>query len=177
MAPIQVSGWLEVWGQLRSIDKDPRSPAEEDCLRPSLPVDGRCTKNWGLSAVATVGPNSERRIITAQQPFMLEHGTFVLGKTHERVALPIIEGAECLAARVEGRSSYSRFGLLMHFTAPTIHAGFDGTITLEFCNLGPAIIALYPRAPICQLIVERVEGTPFRNDSQFQGQKDAGGVF
>lgn len=122
------------------------------------------------------GPYSERRKITTEQPFMLAPGKLVLGKTHERVALPIKADGVCLAARIEGRSSYARCGLLVHFTAPTIHAGYDGAITLELCNLGRASIALYPGAPICQLIVETVFGIPFRNDSQFQGQKDPGGT-
>ena len=65
--------------------------------------------------------------------------------------------------------------MLVHFTAPTIHAGFAGTITLELINLGPCNISLYPGAPICQLIVEEVKGTPVRNDSPFQGQSKAGG--
>jgi len=64
----------------------------------------------------------------------------------------------------------------VHFTAPTIHAGFSGTITLELINLGPLDIALFPQMPICQLIVEQVHGVPFRNDSQFQGQQSAGGA-
>lgn len=66
-------------------------------------------------------------------------------------------------------------GLLVHFTAPTIHSGFADTITLELINLGPFSITLYPRAPICQLIVEAVKGVPLRNDSQFQGQRAPGG--
>jgi len=75
-----------------------------------------------------------------------------------------------------GESSYARCGLLIHVSAPIIHAGFEGTITLELCNLGPQAISLYPGMPICQLIVEEVRGTPFRNDSQFQGQRAPGGV-
>ena len=51
----------------------------------------------------------------------------------------------------------------------------NGTITLEFYNMGPINISLYPRSPICQLIVEAVLGIPFRNDSQFQGQQAPGG--
>jgi dCTP deaminase len=77
---------------------------------------------------------------------------------------------------VEGKSSYARCGLLVHFTAPTIHAGFSGTITLELINFGPLKIELYPDMPICQLIVEQVSGMPFRNDSQFQGQSRPGGT-
>jgi len=122
------------------------------------------------------GPNCEKRTITEEQPFVLKPNKLVLGKTLERVELPISSEKDgSLAARVEGKSSYARCGLLVHFTAPTIHAGFAGTITLELINLGPLDIALYPSMPICQLIIERVSGIPFRNDSQFQGQSNPGG--
>jgi len=59
----------------------------------------------------------------------------------------------------------------VHFTAPTIHAGFDGRITLEMKGLGDYPIVLYPGLPIAQLIIEQVAGTPFENKSQFQGQR------
>lgn len=65
--------------------------------------------------------------------------------------------------------------MLVHFTAPTIHAGFNGTITLEIMNLGHYSIVLTPLMPICQLIIEEVRGVPFRNDSQFHGQSRAAG--
>lgn len=119
----------------------------------------------------------EHRQITDDQPYPLKPRQFVLGQTIERVALPVSPdgSAPCLAARVEGRSSFARCGLLVHFTAPTIHAGFDGHITLEMCNFGPYPVLLYPRLAICQLIVERVDGVPFRNDSEFQGQSAPGG--
>lgn len=123
------------------------------------------------------GPNSESRVITDDQPFSLAPGKFVLGKTLERVSLPLTGlSGPVLAARVEGKSSYARCGLLVHFTAPTIHAGFNGTITLELINLGSIPVMLYPGAPICQLILEEVQGQPFRNDSQFQDQSRAGGA-
>ena len=132
--------------------------------------------NLGRGGFANLfGPNSISRKITNDQPFVLAPNRLVLGRTLERVELPIGADGECLAARVEGKSSYARCGLLVHFTAPTIHAGFSGKIALELCNLGPARISLYPNTPICQLIVETVKGVPFRNDSQFQGQQDAAG--
>ncbi len=121
------------------------------------------------------GQNSETRTLSQEQPFVLRPNRLVLGRTRERVELPILDGQQTLAARVEGKSSYARCGLLVHFTAPTIHAGFAGTITLELINLGPCNISLYPDAPICQLIIETVLGTPFRNESQFQGQLAPGG--
>jgi dCTP deaminase len=121
------------------------------------------------------GENSETHTLSEEQPFSLKPNKLVLGKTLEKVTFPIIENAPCLAARVEGKSSYARCGLLVHFTAPAIHAGFAGTITLELINLGTIPIILYPHIPICQLIIEQVDGVPFRNDSQFQGQSRVGG--
>jgi dCTP deaminase len=123
-------------------------------------------------------PHSRSVTITEQQPFMLEPRQLVLAKTREKVTFPLLCDKDkcCLAARVEGKSSFARCGLLVHFTAPTIHAGFSGTITLELINFGILTIGLYPGMPICQLIVEQVHGIPFRNDSQFQNQNLAGGT-
>ncbi len=122
------------------------------------------------------GPNSEHRALAEDQPYALNPHKLVLARTLEVIELPIVPGGPWLAARIEGRSSYARCGLLVHFTAPTIHAGFAGSITLELINLGPIPILLYPGAPICQLIVEEVKGLPLRNDSQFQGQSSASGA-
>lgn len=108
--------------------------------------------------------------------YSLGPGLFVLGNTVETVHLPMREGRPVYAARVEGRSSFARCGLLIHFTAPTIHAGFDGTITFEIMNFGKNDIMLYPDLEIAQLIFERVEGMPARNNSQFQGQRTPPGT-
>ncbi|MEX0783635.1 MAG: dCTP deaminase [Dehalococcoidia bacterium] len=114
--------------------------------------------------------------------FKLSPAMFVLGLTEEGVTLPLPEDVSadarakgCLAARVEGKSSLARYGLLVHFTAPTIHAGFDGHIALEIMNLGPAPILLTPSMQICQLIIEQVHGEPQAAGSQFHGQMDAAG--
>lgn len=123
-----------------------------------------------------LGKNTERRTLEEGECYTLQPGKFVLGKTLEKVELPIRGNGPWLAARVEGRSSFARCGLLVHFTAPTIHSGFQGTITLEMMNLGRYPISLYPHIPICQLIVELVNEKPFRNDSQFQEQSDPTGL-
>jgi len=102
--------------------------------------------------------------------YALQPNDFVLGQTFEYLELPIIGDKPALAARIEGKSSFARCGLLVHFTAPTVHAGFKGTLTLEMKNLGNSPITLYPEMPICQLIVEVVAGTPVENPGQFQGQ-------
>ena len=107
---------------------------------------------------------------------------FILGQTLEvvRLRLPADLGGSAatkpaLAARVEGKSSRARFGLLVHFTAPTIHAGWQGRITLEMMCLGAMPLKLYPGLPICQLIIEEVSGGPTRGVSQFQHQRTPSG--
>lgn len=64
----------------------------------------------------------------------------------------------------------------MHFTAPTIHAGFAGTIALEIINLGPLALVLRPALRICQLVVETVVGEPVGKLSQFKGQARPSGA-
>jgi dCTP deaminase len=67
-------------------------------------------------------------------------------------------------------------GLLVHFTAPTIHNTFDGAITLEIMNFGVYPIVLTLDRPICQLLVEEVIGEPDEYMSQFQGQRRPAGT-
>jgi dCTP deaminase len=102
--------------------------------------------------------------------YTLQPRKFILGQTLEQVALPIRENRPSFAARIEGRSSFARIGLLVHFTAPTIHAGFSGKIALEMINLADYPITLYPGVEICQLIIEQLVSTPFQNPSEFQNQ-------
>lgn len=129
------------------------------------------------SLATFIAQNSKRLKLDPDSPYQLKHGTFILGRTREYVSLPIIEcGETCLAARIEGKSSRARCGLLVHFTAPTVHPGFEGTLTLEMINLGPAPILLIPGMPIAQLIVEEVRGIPVQNPSQFHGQSSPEGV-
>jgi dCTP deaminase len=78
--------------------------------------------------------------------FMLHPGEFVLGSTLERVALP-----DDLVARLEGKSSLGRLGLLIHSTAGYIDPGFEGTITLELSNVARLPISIHPGMPIGQI--------------------------
>ncbi len=98
----------------------------------------------------------------------------LLAITQERLCL---RTGSRLAARVEGRSSFARLGLLVHLTAPTIHAGYQGRITLEMINFGPFYLRLVPtRTRICQLIFERLETDPEGEPATaFQGQETPAG--
>jgi dCTP deaminase len=110
--------------------------------------------------------------------YALQPGKFVLGITLEKIQLPIRKGRPSLAARIEGKSSFARCGLLVHFTAPTIHAGFGdpSPIVLELSNLGTNPITLYNEMRIAQLIVELVAGEPIPKESQFQHQQEPTGA-
>jgi dCTP deaminase len=83
--------------------------------------------------------------------FMLHPGEFVLGTTLERVAVP-----DDLVARIEGKSSLGRLGLIIHSTAGFIDAGFDGHVTLELTNIATLPITLYPNMKIGQVSFMRM---------------------
>lgn len=78
--------------------------------------------------------------------FILHPGEFVLGSCLERIALPAD-----LVARLEGKSSLGRLGLLIHSTAGFVDAGWDGHLTLELSNVANLPIALYPGMKIGQI--------------------------
>jgi len=80
------------------------------------------------------------------EPFVLHPGEFVLGSTYEQVTLP-----DDVAARVEGKSSLGRLGLLTHATAGFVDPGFSGHVTLELSNVATLPIKLWPGMKIGQL--------------------------
>lgn len=98
----------------------------------------------------------------------IKPGELVLGATLETVTLP--ESGR-LAARVEGKSTPSRLGFVVHMTAPTIHCGFDGKIVLEMFNFGQYPIRLTHQMRVCQLIFEELGEEPNRpQQTQYRGQ-------
>ena len=106
------------------------------------------------------------------EPFILHPGEFVLGSTLERVTLP-----DDLVARLEGKSSLGRLGLLIHSTAGFIDPGWDGHVTLELSNVANLPITIYPEMKIGQLsFVQMAEPTdhPYGSSglgSKYQGQR------
>jgi len=105
-------------------------------------------------------------------PFILHPGEFVLGSTHEVVSLP-----DDIAARVEGKSSLGRLGLLTHATAGFVDPGFSGHVTLELANVATLPIKLYPGMKIGQLCFFRLSSPaqhPYGSEkygSRYQGQR------
>jgi dCTP deaminase len=95
--------------------------------------------------------------ITSLHNHTINQNDFILAWTRETIYLPVTSR---FAARIEGKSGLARLGLVVHLTAPTIHAGFKGQIQLEMVNLGPNEIILDVGMPICQLIFEMTLGTP-----------------
>jgi dCTP deaminase len=110
--------------------------------------------------------------VVGDEAFILHPGEFVLGSTLERVRLP-----DDLVARLEGKSSLGRLGLLIHSTAGFIDPGFDGHVTLELSNVANLPITIYPEMKIGQLsfmqLAEPAE-RPYGTDgmgSKYQGQR------
>lgn len=110
--------------------------------------------------------------IAEEDVFVLHPGEFVLGSTAERVSLP-----DDLVARLEGKSSLGRLGLLIHSTAGFVDAGWDGHLTLELSNVANLPITLYPGMKIGQISFLRMTtpaDTPYGSSavgSKYQGQR------
>jgi dCTP deaminase len=106
------------------------------------------------------------------EPFILHPGEFVLGSTYELVSLP-----DDIAARLEGKSSLGRLGLLTHSTAGFIDPGFSGHVTLELSNVATLPIKLWPGMKIGQLCYFRLSSpaeNPYGSSvygSRYQGQR------
>lgn len=105
--------------------------------------------------------------------FLVHPGEFVLATTLEHVEIP-----DDLLARLEGRSSIGRIGIVIHSTAGYIDPGFKGKITLEISNLGRIAVALYPRMRICQIAFEEMSspvrsGYGEKHGAKYQGQSVA----
>ncbi|MDQ6753104.1 MAG: dCTP deaminase [Actinomycetota bacterium] len=110
--------------------------------------------------------------VAAEEPFILHPGEFVLGSTYEAVTLP-----DDVAARLEGKSSLGRLGLLTHSTAGFIDPGFSGHVTLELSNVATLPIKLWPGMKIGQMCFFRLSSPaehPYGTGeygSRYQGQR------
>lgn len=110
--------------------------------------------------------------VAADEPFILHPGEFVLGSTFEFVSLP-----DDIAARLEGKSSLGRLGLLTHSTAGFVDPGFQGHVTLELSNVATLPIKLWPGMKIGQLCFFQLSSAsenPYgsaKYGSRYQGQR------
>ncbi|HSM00974.1 MAG TPA: dCTP deaminase [Acidimicrobiia bacterium] len=118
-------------------------------------------------------PDLTTEVVTEMDvPFVLHPGQFVLGSTLEVVGL-----GDDIVARLEGKSSLGRLGLLIHSTAGFVDPGFEGHLTLELSNVANLPIAIYPAMKIGQLSFYDLT-TPAENPygsrtagSKYQGQR------
>lgn len=155
-------------------------PLDETCIQPSsvdLHVDGlfRVFRNHTTPFIDPKQPQddlTELVEVDDDGAFVLHPGEFVLGSTLEHVGLP-----DDLVARLEGKSSLGRLGLLIHSTAGFVDCGFRGHLTLELSNVANLPIAIYPGMKIGQISFLRMTtaaDVPYGSDatgSKYQGQR------
>ena len=155
-------------------------PYFEDCVQPSS-IDIHLDSKFLLFNRAKHGVIDVRQKqdglmtpveISADEPFILHPGEFVLGSTLEWIKMP-----NDIAARIEGKSSLGRLGLLIHSTAGYVDPGWEGNLTLELSNVSPLPIMLYYKMKIGQISftqmttpVDRPYGSKGLG-SHYQGQK------
>jgi dCTP deaminase len=156
-------------------------PFDEDLIQPSS-VDVRVDRRFRVfhnSRYAFIDVRKQMEDLTElvevgeDEPFILHPGEFVLGQTLEHVTLP-----DDLVARLEGKSSLGRLGLLIHSTAGFVDSGFSGNLTLELSNVANLPITIYHGMPIGQISFMRMDGPVERpygsreNRSKYQGQAE-----
>ena len=134
-------------------------PFDESMIQPAS-VDVRIDRFFRLfdnHKYAHIDPSKDQSELThlvevdPNEPFILHPGEFVLGATYEKVTLPAD-----IAARLEGKSSLGRLGLLTHSTAGFIDPGFSGHVTLELSNMATLPIMLWPGSKVGQLCFFRL---------------------
>jgi dCTP deaminase len=154
-------------------------PLDDTCIQPSsvdLHVDRyfRLFRNHTQRVIdvkENQGDLTELVEVPDGEALILHPGEFVLGSTLERVALPVD-----LVARLEGKSSLGRLGLLIHSTAGFVDAGFDGHLTLELSNVANLPITVYPGMKIGQISFLKMSTPaerPYGSEglgSKYQGQ-------
>lgn len=155
-------------------------PYDADLVQPSS-IDFRLDRHFRLfdnHKYPFIDPAEEQPDLTrafevgSDEPFVLHPGEFVLGSTYEQVTLP-----DDIAARVEGKSSLGRLGLLTHATAGFVDPGFSGHVTLELSNVATLPIKLWPGMKIGQLCFFQLTSPalhPYGSDatgSHYQGQR------
>jgi len=155
-------------------------PYDESLVQPSS-IDVRLDRYFRVfenHRYPHIDPAEEQDELTrmvegaVDEPFILHPGEFVLGSTYEVIGL-----ADDLAARLEGKSSLGRLGLLTHSTAGFIDPGFNGHVTLELSNVATLPIKLWPGMKIGQVCVLRLTSPaehPYGSavyGSRYQGQR------
>jgi dCTP deaminase len=155
-------------------------PLDDSCIQPSS-VDLRLDRLFRVFLNHTMSVIDVRKDlsdltqeveIADGDAFILHPGEFVLGSTSEKISLP-----DDIVARIEGKSSLGRLGLLIHSTAGFIDAGFSGHITLELSNVANLPITLYPGMKIGQvsfLAMTTPADVPYGSKavgSKYQGQR------
>ena len=162
----------ELNAQRLAIDPYPEKrigPSSVDLLlHPSLRILPSPDEVRGISItppqvdVMTLLSQQREHRLDRDGPFKMTHGQVVIGKTLETIELPTD-----IAGRVEGKSSLARLGLAVHITAPTIQAGFRGTLVLEMYNAGPWTLELTDGMEIAQAVFEPLGKPP---GSGYQGR-------
>ncbi len=137
----------------------------------------RVFHNHRVSAIDLRKPPSdltEQVLVEGDEAFIIHPGEFCLGRTEEWVELP-----DDIVARIEGKSSLGRLGLIVHATAGFCDPGWKGTLTLELANLTRVPIKLWPGLPIAQLsfmTLDRAAERPYGHPdlgSHYHGQVEA----
>jgi dCTP deaminase len=122
--------------------------------------------------------NEKQLVFSNGVEIFVRPGGFLLWQTKEKIGTPKVDPR--YICFVDGKSTRARTGLLVHLTAPTIHAGWSGNVTLEIANLGPFTLGRKENDVIAQITVATISSPPEKTHetagSSTQGQSHVGGI-
>ncbi len=148
-----IQAFVKHVSKTRKVHNDPELPIGE--------FDYKACADEFLKPVP-VKPSPDEKVYRRGDEIIIKPGGFVLWQTKQKVGTPI-QGAQ-LVCFVDGKSTRARTGIVVHMTAPTIHAAWGAwPITLEIGNLGPFFLVLKEGDSIAQIIVAKLTSVPERN--------------
>lgn len=156
-------GGVRVW----DVEKWRRENAAEGALEPELRIGTFKYAPFGAKYLSPLpvytGPDDGLLVSQRGPDVLIRPGGFVLWQTKELVGSSDDGSLICF---VNGKSTRTaRTGLLVHLTAPTIHATWKGRVTLELANLGPWTCVLREGDAVAQITVARLTSSPAKSVS------------
>lgn len=142
--------------KLQALNREHGLPERE--LRIAKADYGRISERYLIPPPLQREANEADKVIRRDQQIIVRPHGFVLWQTKEIVGTP--EENPELMCFIDGKSTRSRTGLVVHLTAPNIHAGWSGKVTLEMANLGPLDIVLQEGDAVAQVTVAEISRPP-----------------
>jgi deoxycytidine triphosphate deaminase len=148
----------QVWDTARYIERFGSAGNDEPEVHLGTFHYGKFSGEYLTSPPDYCREDKSAKVCRRGSQILVRSGGFLLWQTKEEVGTPL-DNAQYICF-VDGKSTKARAGIIVHLTAPTIHAGWSGKVVLEIANLGPLTFVLQENDVIAQLTVATISSIP-----------------